>query len=195
MIKIILVGDIGSGKTYISKLFKAPCFSADLEVKKLYKNNKSCFRALQKKFPKFIKSFPLRKKELSNIIKNKISDLKNIGFIVHPFVRKKLKEFLLKNKKKKLVILDIPLYLENKMNKKSDVIIYIKTKKSDVKKRLKKRKNFNQKILNILREYQLTLKQKRNKSKFILVNNYNSAIMKKKVKMLKLKILNDRSSS
>ena len=195
MIKIILVGDIGSGKTYISKLFKAPCFSADLEVKKLYKNNKSCFRVLKKKFPKFIKSFPLRKKELSNIIKNKISDLKNIGFIVHPFVRKKLKEFLLKNKKKKLVILDIPLYLENKMNKKSDVIIYIKTKKSDVKKRLKKRKNFNQKILNILREYQLTLKQKRNKSKFILVNNYNSAIMKKKVKMLKLKILNDRSSS
>ena len=81
------------------------------------------------------------------------------------------------------------------MNKESDVIIYIKTKKSDVKKILKKRKNFNQKILNILREYQLTLKQKKNKSKFILVNNYNSAIMKKKVKMLKLKILNDRSSS
>ena len=26
MIKISLVGDIGSGKTYISKLFKAPCF-------------------------------------------------------------------------------------------------------------------------------------------------------------------------
>ena len=49
MIKIILVGDIGSGKTYISKLFKAPCFSADLEGKKIYKNNKSCFRALQKK--------------------------------------------------------------------------------------------------------------------------------------------------
>ena len=37
MIKISLVGDIGSGKTHVSKLFKAPCFFADIEVKKLYK--------------------------------------------------------------------------------------------------------------------------------------------------------------
>ena len=48
MIKIILVGDIGSGKTYVSRLFKVPCFSADLEVKKLYKNNRKCFQKLKK---------------------------------------------------------------------------------------------------------------------------------------------------
>ena len=36
MIKISVVGDIGSGKTYISKLFRAPYFSADDEVTKLY---------------------------------------------------------------------------------------------------------------------------------------------------------------
>ena len=29
MIKISLVGDIGSGKTFVSKLFRAPCFFAD----------------------------------------------------------------------------------------------------------------------------------------------------------------------
>ena len=62
MIKVILVGDIGSGKTHISKLFKVPYFSADLEVKKIYKNNKKCYDALQKKFPKFIKTFPIKKK-------------------------------------------------------------------------------------------------------------------------------------
>ena len=42
MIIISLVGDIGSGKTYVSRLLKIPCFSADTEVKKLYKNNKDC---------------------------------------------------------------------------------------------------------------------------------------------------------
>ena len=47
----------------------------------------------------------------------------------------------------------------------------------------------------MLRESQLPLKQKRKKSKYILVNNYDAAIMKKKVKILKDKILNDRSSS
>ena len=195
MIKIILVGDIGSGKTHVSKLFKVPCFFADIEVKKLYRNNKQCFIRLKKKFPQFIKTFPIKKIELSNTIKNKFSNLKSIGFIVHPFIRKKLKMFFKKNSKKKIVALDIPLYLENKMYKRNDVIIFLKTKRKDVNSRLKKRKNFNQKLLNILRKSQLTLKQKKNKSNYVLMNNFNNAIMKRKVKILKTKILNDRSST
>ena len=195
MIKISLVGDIGSGKTHVSKLFKAPCFFADTEVKKLYRSNRQCFLKLKKKFPQFIKAFPIRKIELSNIIKNKFSNLKIIGLIVHPFIRKKLSMFLKKNRKKKIVVLDIPLYLENKMYKRNDVIIFLKTKRKDVNSRLKKRKNFNQKLINILRKSQLTLKQKKNKSNYVLVNNYNSAIMKRKVRILKAKILNDRSST
>ena len=195
MIKISLVGDIGSGKTYISKLFKAPCFFADAEVKRLYKSNIRCFNKLKKKFPQVIKTFPIKKIELSNTIKDKSSNLKSIGFIVHPFIRKKLNMFLKKNRKKKIVVLDIPLYLENKMYKRKDVIIFLKTKKKDVDKKLKERKNFNQKLINILRKSQLTLKQKKNKSNYVLVNNYNSAIMKRKVKLLKAKILNDRSST
>ena len=195
MIKINLVGDIGSGKTFVSKLFRAPCFFADVEVKRLYRRNKQCFIKLKKKFPQFIKTFPIKKNELSNTIKNKSSNLKSIGFIVHPFIRKKLNTFLKKNRGKKIVVLDIPLYLENKMYKRDDIIIFLKTKKKDVDLRLKKRKNFNQKLLNILRKSQLTLKQKKNKSNYVLVNNYNSAIMQRKVKILKTKILNDRSSS
>ena len=195
MIKISLVGDIGAGKTYVSKLFMIPCFSADTEVEKIYKNNRKCYIALKKKFPKFINKFPIKKSELSNIIKNKISNLKKIGVIVHPFVRKELKKFLNKNNNKKIVVLDIPLYLENKMNRKKDIIIFLKTMKKDADKRLKKRKNFSKKLLNILRKSQLPLKQKRKKSKYILVNNYDAAIMKKKVKILKNIILNDRSSS
>ena len=195
MIKISLVGDIGSGKTYVSKLFGEPFFCADMEVKKLYRSNRHCFMKLKKKFPQFIKTFPIKKNELSNIIKNNFSNLKIIGFIVHPFIRKKFNMFLKKNSRKKIVVLDIPLYLENKMYKRNDIIIFLKTKRKDVNLRLKKRKNFNQKLLNILRKSQLTLKQKKNKSNYVLVNNYNSAIMKKKVKILKTKILNDRNSA
>ena len=195
MIKISLVGDIGSGKTYISKLFNDNCFCADLEVKKIYRNNRKCFFVLNKKFPKFIKSFPVKKKELSDVIRNNISDLKRIGLIVHPFVRKRLNVFLKKNKKKRIVVLDIPLYLENKMNKKNDIIIFIKSTKKEVDKRLKKRKNFSKRILNILRKHQLPLKKKQSKSNYVLMNNFSSVIMRKKVKILRKKILNDRSSS
>ena len=195
MIKICLVGDIGSGKTYVSKLFRAPFFSADIEVKKLYRNNRHCFIKLKKKFPRFIKTFPIKKDEISNVIKNKFLDLKAIGHIVHPFIRKKLEIFLKKNKKKKIVVLDIPLYLENNMSQKEDYVIFLKTKKEDVDKRLRRRKGFNRSILGILRKSQFSLKQKQIKSDYVLVNNYNSAIMKKKVRILKAKILNDRSST
>ena len=142
MIKISLVGDIGSGKTYISKLFRAPCFSADLEVIKLYKTSKNCFRALKKKFPKFIKSFPIRKKELTQVINKNFSNLKKIGSIVHPFIRKRFNHFIKENYKSKMVVLDVPLYLENKLNKKKDIIIFLKTKKKRCLQKIKKKKKF-----------------------------------------------------
>ena len=80
MIKISLVGDIGSGKTHVSKLFKAPCFFADIEVKKLYRNNRQCFVKLKKKFTRFIKTFTIKKNELSDTIKNKFSNFKKYWF-------------------------------------------------------------------------------------------------------------------
>ena len=150
---------------------------------------------MKTKFPKFIKKFPVEKKELSDAIKKNISNLRKISSIVHPFVRRELKTFLKRNARERIVVLDIPLYLENKMNKKEDIIIFIQTKKRNRDIRLKKRKNFNLKLLKILRKSQLSLKQKKLKSNYVLDNNYNSVIIKNKVKMLKKKILYDRSSS
>ena len=60
---------MGSGKTFVSKCFGLPMFDADLEVKKIYKTNKKCFKKLNKKFPKNIKHFPIKKEEcIQNII-------------------------------------------------------------------------------------------------------------------------------
>lgn len=52
MIRIAIVGDIGSGKSHIAKLFNYPVFNADLEVAKIYKTNKLCFKDLKKKTTK-----------------------------------------------------------------------------------------------------------------------------------------------
>ena len=46
MIKIAVVGDIGSGKSHIAKLFGYPVFNADQEVASIYKKNKNCFKKL-----------------------------------------------------------------------------------------------------------------------------------------------------
>ena len=52
MIRFAVVGDIVSGKSFISNLFNYPVFHADLEVADIYKKNKSCFLKIKKKNPK-----------------------------------------------------------------------------------------------------------------------------------------------
>ena len=72
-----------------------------------------------------------------------------------------MNNFLKKNRKKKIVILDIPLLMENKINKKKDILIFVEAKKKEINKRLKKRPNFNSKILKSLKKVQLPLEFKK----------------------------------
>ena len=182
MKRIGILGDIGSGKSYIAKCFGFPVFNADLEVAKIYKHNKKVFQKLKKELPNYFHSFPVKKKEIINAILSNKKNLKKIIKIVHYEVRKKMNDFLKKNKNKKLVVLDIPLLLENKINKKKDILIFVESKKSEILKRLKKRKNFNMKILNNFKKMQLSLVLKKKKSQFIIKNNFKKNSVKVRVK-------------
>ena len=77
MIRIAVVGDIGSGKSHIAKLFNYPVFNADLEVAKIYKSNRKCFKSLKKKLPKYFSSFPIKKEEIIKAIVDDEINLKN----------------------------------------------------------------------------------------------------------------------
>ena len=189
MIRIAIVGNIGSGKSYVAKLLGFPVFNADSEVVKIYKDNYKCFKQLKKKIPKFIKSYPIRKSEISKAIYANKNNLKKITKTVHPIVRSNMLSFIKKNKKKKAVVLDIPLYFENKINKKEDVIVFVDSKKSQINSRLKKRSEFNSKIFNKFKNIQLSAHIKKKKSNFIVKNNFRNVSLKKNVKILKKKIL------
>ena len=119
MTRIGILGSIGSGKSYVAKNLGYPVFDADHEVATLYKKNKKIFLKLKKILPKNIKSFPIEKKEVTEAVLQKKGNLKKIIKIVHFEIRKKMNFFLKKNKNKKFVILDVPLLLENKLNKKN----------------------------------------------------------------------------
>ena len=181
MIKIGILGDIGSGKSYVAQNFGYPVFNADYEVAKLYQLNKNIFIKLKTSLPKYIYSFPIKKIEISTAILANKNNLNKIVKIVHEEIRKKMNIFLKKYKNKKFVILDIPLLLENKINKQKDVLIFVQSKKSDILKRLKKRKNFNQRLLKKFKAIQYSIDYKKKKSNFIIKNNFtkksvNSAI-------------------
>jgi len=172
MIKIGILGDIGSGKSYVAQNFGYPIFNADYEVAKIYNQNKNIFNKLKKSLPKYIHSFPIEKKEISTAILADENNLKKIVKIVHLEIRKKMNTFLKKNKNKKIVILDIPLLLENKINKKKDILVFVQSKKSEIVKRLKKRKNFNQKLLKKFKSIQYSTNYKKKKSDYIIKNNF-----------------------
>ena len=190
MIRIAIVGGIGSGKSYVAKLLGFPVFDADAAVSKIYKNNSKCFMRLKRKMPKFIKSYPINKSEISKAILSNKNNLKKITKTVHPLVRLKMLSFIRKNKKSRAIVLDIPLYFENKINKKGDIIVFVDAKKSQINNKLKRRPKFNIKILKKFKKIQLPIQVKKRKSNFIIKNKFKNASLLKSVNILKKTILN-----
>ena len=195
MIRIGILGDIGSGKSFVAKNFGYPVFNADYEVLKLYEKNRNVYQKLKKILPEYIFEFPIDKIQLSKAIIENNSNLKKIIKIVHKEIRNKLQSFLKENKNKKYVILDIPLLLENKINKKKDILVYVESSKINILRNLKKRKNFNTKILNKFKKIQLPLAYKKRNSRFIIKNKFTKKSVKNGVKKVLKIIENERSSS
>ena len=189
MIRIAVIGDIGSGKSYVAKQFSYPVFNADNEVAKLYKKSRKCYNKLKKTLPEYIVSFPIKKIEISKAIIADQRNLKKIIKIVHPEVRSSMNDFLKKNKNKKFVILDIPLLIENKINKKNDILIFVDAKKKEINKRLKKRLHINSKIVGKFKKLQLPVELKKQQSNFTIKNNFRNNFIKKNVKKVLEKIL------
>ena len=96
-----------------------------------------------------------------------------------------MNKFIKENKKKNVIVLDVPLLLENKIEKKADILVFVDAKKKKIIENLKKRKNYNLKIIKLLKKYQLPLNYKKKKSDFVIKNNFKIQPVKKSVKLLK----------
>ena len=188
MIRVGILGDIGSGKTFVANSFGYPVFNADKEVIKIYKNY-GCFLKLKKNFPKYITKFPVKKYDIVKLINSNIKNIKKIGKIVHPYVSNNLKKFLIKYKQD-IVVLDIPLLLENKIKINNLYFVFVNSKKKEINKRLKKRPNFNKKLYKLIKKNQLPLSIKKKKSKFILNNDFRKITIMKNIKKIKKELKN-----
>ena len=184
MIRIAVVGDIGSGKSHVAKQFGYPVFNADKEVVKLYKKSRKCYNRLKEVLPQYITSFPIKKIEITKAIVANHNNLKKIVKIIHPEVQSRMNNFIKKNKKNKFVVLDIPLLMENNINKKKDILIFVDARKKEIDKRLKKRSNINHKIIKKFRQLQLPIEFKKKQSNFIIKNNFRNNFIKNNAKKM-----------
>ena len=159
MKKIAITGNIGSGKTTISNiLLKAgyKVFQCDKEISNLYlvknlKNEiKSTFENKVKNL--FFKNGRINKIALSDYVFSSLMQLRRLEKIIYYYLEITKKDFLEKNKKKKLLFFDIPLLFEKKLEDEYDFIIYLFLNKENQKKRVLKRKNMNEdKLKKILK--------------------------------------------
>ena len=188
---IAITGGIGSGKsTFCSKLkekgFKI--HSSDEQVAKLYKNP-------EKKFVTYLRTIGLSKSiSKKNIDKKIISKIifenkqirKKLELYIFKIVRKKRSDFIKQEKQKKtrLIFIDIPLLFENNLEKQFNKVISIIASKQVRLKRLKKtRKMTETQFKNIIRSQTSDVIRKK-KSDYVIYNN--STLKDYKIKINKL---------
>ena len=191
MVRVGIIGSVGSGKSFVANIFKElnfNIFSADNEVNNIYKKNKSVNKKISRFFKLKLYKGRIDKQELRDALKKNPKKFSFLNKIIHPIVRKKLVLFLSKFKKTRLVVLDIPLLVENKMFNFVDIFILIKTRSNSFNNRIKKRKNLDKHFLNILKKQQRSEKIKEGYADFVIYNSSKNKV-KLQVKNILDKIL------
>ena len=145
-IKIGITGSMGMGKTTVSLMFKKngiKVWNADLEVHKLYENGNEGYKNIVSLYPQLKDEIEIDRKKVSNLIRQKIIELKKIEEIIHPLLKKSRLKFIKENEKEKIIAFEIPLLYETGANKWLDYIISVYCSKKTQMQRLYERKNFN----------------------------------------------------
>jgi len=194
MIKVGILGGVGSGKSFVANIFKElglNIFSADQVVSQIYESNKNINKKISNFFKLKLYNGKINKNELRNILKKNPKKFKYLNKIIHPIVRKKLISFLSKYKKTKLVVLDIPLLIENKMFDFVDIFIFVKTKSNIFKIRIKKRRNLDKQFLKLLENQQADEKIKKGYADFTVDNSTKDKVKLQVKKIIDKILLND----
>ena len=188
---IAITGGIGSGKSTLCSKLKEKGFkihSSDEQVAKIYKNP-------EKKFVTYLRTIGLSKSiSKKNIDKKIISKIifeneqirKKLELYIFKIVRKKRSDFIKQERQKKtrLIFIDIPLLFENNLEKNFNKVISIIASKRVRLKRLKKtRKMTENQFKNITRSQTSDVIRKK-KSDYVIYNN--STLKDYKIKINKL---------
>jgi len=194
MIKVGILGNVGSGKSFVANIFKElgfNIFSADQVVSQIYERNKNINKKISNFFKFKLNHGKINKNELRDALKKNPKKFQFLNKIIHPIVRKKLILFLSKYKKTKLVVLDIPLLIENKMFNFVDIFIFVKSKPNIFKIRIKKRRNLDKQFLKLLENQQPDEKIKKSYADFTVDNSTKDKVKLQVKKIIDKILLND----
>ena len=190
MIKIAITGNIGSGKSTITRIVRElgfKVFDSDQEVDKAM-TKKDLINKISEEFkskiPGLIKRNKIDKVKLGEFVFSNTKELKKLEQIVHPKVWESKEKFFDKNCNELVVFLDIPLLFEKKLQSNYDFIIRTFVSSKVQKERVLKRKNMTQVKFNKIIKTQAI--NSNVESKFISLDLNTE----EDIKILKIKIKN-----
>ena len=193
-IKIGITGSMGMGKTTVSSMFKKngiKVWNADIEVHKLYENGNEGYKNIISVYPQLKDEIEIDRKLVSNLIRQKIIDLKKIEEIIHPLLKQSRLKFIEENEKDKIIAFEIPLLYETGANKWLDYIISVYCSKKTQMERLYERKNFNKNYINYLLSKQIPIKHKNKSADFLINTDQKKMTVEKQVRKI-IKFLENR---
>ncbi len=197
MIKIAITGNIGSGKSTITKIIRElgfKVFDSDKEVKKaLLKQDliNEISKEFKSKVSGLIKKNKIDRAKLGEFVFSNTEELKILEQIVHPKVWERKEKFFEKNCNEPVVFLDIPLLFEKKLQRKFDFIIRTHVSEEVQKKRVLKRKNMTNAKFNHIKKTQTDYSVVEEKWISLDIDTEEDIkIVKKKVRNFLEKILN-----
>tara|TARA_B100002051_G_scaffold122625_1_gene116809 strand:+ start:70 stop:663 length:594 start_codon:yes stop_codon:yes gene_type:complete len=186
-IKIGITGSMGMGKTTVSLMFKKngiKVWNADIEVHKLYENGNEGYKNIISIYPQLKDEIEIDRKKISNLIRQKIIDLKKIEKIIHPLLKKSRLDFIKENEKERIIAFEIPLLYETGANKWLDYVISVYCSKKTQMQRLYERKNFNKDNINYLLSKQISIKHKNKNADFLINTDQKKITVEKEVRKI-----------
>ena len=130
MLKIGITGNIGSGKTTVSKIFEVlgiPVFYADDEAKKVMVDDAILIAELKQAFgaQSYFEDGSLNRKHIASIVFNNEAELKKLNAIVHPAVFRAFDSWVPRFKNAPYVLKEAALLFESSSYKMCDKSIMV----------------------------------------------------------------------
>lgn len=189
-----LTGPIGSGKSFVAAIFRelgAAVFDADLEVHRLYAEDKKVIAAVAEKFPHATKNHLVDRAVLAQMALHDESAMRDLEAIIHPAVRQAEKAFLTRQKKRgaELAVLDIPLLFQTGADALCDVVLLLAAPEEVRKARVLSRPGMSQEKWQKIVARQGAEAYKPERADFVLNTHQNKAILKDEVQRVIKEVL------
>lgn len=170
-----LTGNMGAGKSTAVKMIREmviPVFEADQAVHILMRDNREMKALFYRKFPESVVNDEIDRSILSVLIKEGKLDVRQLEKMIYPFLEKELRNFFMRHRSERLVVLDVPLLFEAGWDKFCDKIIVVSAPAEVLKRRVFERSGMTEEKYQALTARQISDEEKRKKADYVIETQY-----------------------